>query len=333
MTAFIPTIASAFAGHLVAGGATHRFRNKGKALEGVKPLGICHHLGIELHFALPGNGQAKPAERAFAALSRSIDDRPEFRNAHAGHAPGAAPDSTVCPVALDTAKAVIAREVRRYNAEPGRRGAGINGRSFQNAFEAGCAGRIQRKPTARQLYLAGLIYTPVAVDRWGRVQVDNWTYGGPETQEQLRPYHKKGPILLGRDPDDFAAPALAWNEKDRLICQGIMPVARGAYGSVDGIRDAARNRKAARAAVSAAAVANNYLGDAEFAAAMAAIPTPDGPTPAPQTVVKGQFEGRIKPRKALRLASAPETAIPEEYYWNMDQTLADIAAGRKPKLA
>lgn len=77
---------SAFAGHLVAGGAVHRFRNSGARVEGVKPLGICHHLGIALHFALPGNAQAKIAERTFASLSRSIDDRPEFKGAHAADA-------------------------------------------------------------------------------------------------------------------------------------------------------------------------------------------------------------------------------------------------------
>ena len=65
---------SAFAGHLVAGGAGHKFRHSGHPVEGVKPLGICSHLGIERHFALPANGQAKIAERVFATLSRVIDD-------------------------------------------------------------------------------------------------------------------------------------------------------------------------------------------------------------------------------------------------------------------
>ena len=50
---------SAFAGHLVAGGNVHKFRNSGSKVAGVKPLGICYHLGIDLHFALPGNGQAR----------------------------------------------------------------------------------------------------------------------------------------------------------------------------------------------------------------------------------------------------------------------------------
>ncbi len=300
-----PDNGSAFAGHQVAGGAVKRFRNSGAKLDGVKPLGICHHLGIAIHFALPRNGQAKTAERTFATLSRVLDDRPEFKGAHAGHKSGAAPDSRVVPVPLETALAVCTREVARHNAESGRRGQGMLGRSYQAAFEAGLAKRIKRTPTARQLYLSGLIYTPIKVTRWGQVELDGWTYGAPDTQNDLLPYHKRSEaVLLGRDPDNFEAPALAWNAKNELICEGIQPVKRGAYGSVDGVRQAATNRKAAREAVSAAAAANTYLTDADMRAAYAAIPTPGGPTPAPAAVVAGQFSGKLKTQKRGNTAPA-----------------------------
>ena len=293
-----PDNGRAFVAHLVAGGAENRFRNPGTALDGVKPLGICHHLGIKLHFALPGNGQAKTAERTFATLSRVIDDRPEFKGAHAGHKPGAAPDSAVVPIHIDEARAIIAREVARHNAEPGRRGQGMNGRSYQQVFEDGFASRIKRTASQRQLYLAGLIYTPVSVDRWGRVTVDNHTYGGPETQDALLPYHKRDKILLGRDPDNLAAPALAWNADNELICEGIEAIQRRGYGSVDGIRDAARNRSAARKASRRAAELNDYASDEELRAALAAIPTPDGPKLPTDAVVAGHFGGTLKPQMA-----------------------------------
>ncbi len=174
----------------------------------------------------------------------------------------------------------------------------MKGRSYQAAFETGLAKRVKRTPTARQLYLSGLICTPVKVNRWGQVEIDTRTNGAPDTQSLLLPYHKQGEaILLGRDPDDFAAPALAWNAKNELICEGIQPVARGAYGSVDSIRQAATNRKTAREAVSAAAAANNYLNDADMKAALAAIPTPGAPTPAPAGVVAGQVSGKLKTQK------------------------------------
>lgn len=189
---------SAFAGHLVAGGNVHRFRNGGKKPEGVQPPGICKIMGINLTFALPKNAQAKIAERVFASLSRVVDDRPEFRGCHAGHAPSASPSADVVPIPVEDACKVIDREIVRFNREPGRRGQGANGRSYEQVFQDGLNARIKRKPTARQLYLAGLIYSPVSVDRFGQVRKNGWTYGDPVSQEVLWPFHKSGQkILLG----------------------------------------------------------------------------------------------------------------------------------------
>ncbi|WP_203228123.1 hypothetical protein, partial [Roseovarius dicentrarchi] len=72
------------------------------------------------------------------------------------------------PIDIDTARRIIGREIARYNAEPGRRSQGARGRSYDDIFAAGLSHRVVAKPTARQAYLAGLIYTPVAVDREGR---------------------------------------------------------------------------------------------------------------------------------------------------------------------
>lgn len=290
---------SAFAGHLVAGGAKHKWRGKGKGKIGVKPLGVCYHLGIELIFAIPKNARAKIAERTFATLSRDIDDRPEFEAAHAGHAPGATPTKDITPVPLAVAEMIIRRQIDRHNREAGRKGQGANGRSYEQTFRDGLVERIFRKPTAKQLYLASLIYTPASVDRFGRVQIDNWTYGGPETQQYLLAWHGKGQILIGRDPDNFDAPAVAFDDQGRLICKDITPVKAGVYGSVQGSKEAAKNRKAARAAVTAADEANSYLDDAAFDAALARLSAPEAPTPPkPTKVVGGKFGGLQPKRKA-----------------------------------
>ena len=296
-----PDNGSAFAGHLVAGGNVHRFRH-GKAKDGAQPFGICHYMGIKLHFALPKNAQAKIAERTFATLSRAVDDRPEFKGAHAGHAPGASPSADVQPVGK--VRSVLRREITRHNCEGGRRSQGARGRSYEQVFHDGLAERVMRKPTAHQLYLSGLIWKPVAVDRFGRVHVNGWAYGGPDTQDALLRYHGKGQrILFGRDPDDFSAPAMAYDEDGHKICAGIEPVERGAYGSVDGIRDAARNRKAARVATAQAEAANDYMGKKEFEAAMAALDAQteaaDAPDMPPATdVVKARFGAPLRERKA-----------------------------------
>lgn len=316
---------SSFAGHLVAGGNVHRFRNKATMDKGVKPLGICYHLGITIHFALPANAQAKIAERTFASLSRIIDDRPEFKGAHAGHNPGAAPDSRVIPVPFAKVQDIVRREVSRYNNEAGRNSQGARGRSYCKVFADGLSERIVRQPTARQLYLASLIYKPVSVDRNGQVKVDGWIYGSPTTQAELLPFHGTGQrILLGRDPDDLGAPAIAFGEDGRLICEGIEYVVRGAYDSKDGIHTAARNRKAARDAAAKADLANNYMAEAEFAAALDALDTPE-PTKQskPDKVVGARFGGPLRKAKPVDDVSDDVMA---NYRRNLDAHLADLKA-------
>jgi putative transposase len=91
----------------------------------------------------------------------------------------------------------------------------------------------------------------------------------------------------------LSAPAVAWNADGRLICEGIEAQRPGAYGSVDGIRTAARNRKAARAAVRKADEKVNAMDEAALATALAAIPTPPGPIVEPGAVVAGQFGGTL----------------------------------------
>ena len=314
---------SAFAGHLVAGGAVFKWRGKAKSSARFTPPGVCHHLGIELTFAIPKNAQAKIAERTFAVLSRSIDDRPEFSNAHSGHAPGAAPDKSVIPVSLAIAESVLRREVDRHNREAGRRSQGARGRSYEQVFQAGLANRIPRKPTAQQLYYASLIYSLASVDRWGRVQADTWTYGQPDTQAELLPWHGKGQIFFGRNPDDFDAPAVAFTAEGRLICKGIQPVKAGVCDSVDGAREAAKNRKAARAAVNLGAKANDNLSDKDMAAALALLRAPEATAtvPAP-TVVGGRFGAPLQPKRRASAKGASKTtsAITPEMMANFDKS-------------
>ncbi|WP_243642050.1 DNA-binding domain-containing protein [Rhodovulum steppense] len=73
----------------------------------------------------------------------------------------------------------------RDRAAQPRAGA-AQGRSHDQVFRDGLAARVTRKATARQLYLSGLIYSPVAVDRWGRVQKNGWTY--PRAPALIAPY-------------------------------------------------------------------------------------------------------------------------------------------------
>ena len=313
---------SAFSGHLVAGGNVQKFR-RSKDTGGFRPPDACFFLGIEIKFAQPGNARAKIAERTYATLSCAVDDRPEFRGAHAGHAPGASPSASVRPVPVETALAVLRREVARHNSERGRRGQGMCGRSYREVFEVGIADRPRRVATEKQLRLASLLYREVAVDRYGQITVDTWVYGSDDTQAALLPHHGKGRILFGRDPDDFDVPGIAFDAKGHLICNGIQPVARGAYDSQETAREAGRLRKRAADATRQAAEANDYLSTAELDAALANLSGLEtSPAPSAPAVVKGQFRTPLSARKAVPKS---ERGVPEEFIRIMD---AKLAAGR-----
>ena len=233
---------------------------------------------------------------------------------------------------------VLRREVDQHNRETGRRSQGARGRSYEQVFRDGLQDRIVRKPAARQLYLAGLVWQPVAVDRNGQVCRDGWVYGGPVTQDALLRFHGTGQrILLGRDPDDLSAPAIAYDEAGHLICEGIEPVKRGAYDSFDGIRDGARNRKAARKQVDAAEAANDYLDADIVARALAALDVPgDAPAAPPAAVRAGHFGSPLKPRK--RAMAEDEAHDPlrqrghlkDEYLKNYDAMLDAKIASIRP---
>jgi putative transposase len=308
---------SAFAGNLVAGGNVHRFRNSGAKLRKVQPLGVCYHLGIKLDFHKPDNAKAKLAERTFSSISRVIDDRPEMKGIHAGHGVAGKPDQDGKPLTLDKANRLIAREIARYNAEPGRRSQGANGRSYDQHFADDLAKQIRRVMTERQGYLAGLIYSPAAVDRVGQITAEGTIYGGPSTQAALIPYHgDRQRVLLGRDPDDLAAPALAFDENGDLICEGIECIRRGAYNSIEGIRTAERNRKAASRAIRRAEDANEYLTNAELVAALEGLNTdsPEPPLQPVKKVVGGRFGAPLRKSKEPGLN-------PRDYYEFLDHKL------------
>ena len=115
-----------------------------------------------------------------------------------------------------------------------------------------------------------------------------------------------------------------------LICEGIAPVQAGKYDSVDGIRSAKRNKKAARAAATAAEKAHDYMTDQEFVAALAAL---DAPTPAPlpsqpEQIVAGRFGSPLK-TKPTPEDETGQTINPD-FYRNMDTALeAKKARARK----
>lgn len=79
-----------FANKDITGGAQHRFRFK---ISDAEPIGILGMLGVEMSFATPAHGQAKPIERAFRDVAEDIAKDPRFAGAYVGKRVDAKPEN------------------------------------------------------------------------------------------------------------------------------------------------------------------------------------------------------------------------------------------------
>jgi hypothetical protein len=121
-----------FASKWLTGRMAFRFRFKVRDEE---PEGILTTLGVKVHFTTPYRGQSKPIERSFRDIGEYIDKHPRFAGAWTGASPMAKPeDYGSKAIPLDEFERVCASEIAHHNAKPGRRGFGMNGRSFEQVF-------------------------------------------------------------------------------------------------------------------------------------------------------------------------------------------------------
>lgn len=139
----------------MSGGVPNRFRFKVKEDD---PVGLMPQLGIEVIWATPYHGQAKPIERAFRDLCETIAKAPECAGAYTGNNPTAKPENYGSKaVPLDLFIAHVEREINRHNARPNRQTKVCGGtKSFDQVFEESYASAPIRKdirPEVRRLWL------------------------------------------------------------------------------------------------------------------------------------------------------------------------------------
>ena len=142
-----------FANKWLTGGAKSRFRF---TIREDDPLGVLPMMGITIHWATPGHGQAKPVERGFRDFAEHIAKHPAFTGAYVGRNPLAKPEnygSRAIPLA--DFLAVVERGVKDHNARQGRLSPTAKGRSFDDTFAESYAKAKIRKATEeqRRLYL------------------------------------------------------------------------------------------------------------------------------------------------------------------------------------
>lgn len=144
-----------FANKWLTGGTPTRFRFKVREDDA---LGVLPQMGIKIHWATPGHGQAKPIERSFRDLADDLARHPAFAGAYVGPHPMAKPEdygSRAIPLA--DFLVVTQRVIDEHNARPGRLTDTAKGRSFDETFAESYASAPIVKATAEQhrLWLMG----------------------------------------------------------------------------------------------------------------------------------------------------------------------------------
>lgn len=144
-----------FANKWLTGGTRTRFRFKVREDDA---LGVLPQMGVQVHWARPAHGQAKPIERAFRDWCDRVAKHPAFAGAYVGNRPDAKPENYASrAIPLDDFLAILDAEVARHNARPGRTTDNARGRSFDETFAESYATAPIRKATPEQhrLWLMG----------------------------------------------------------------------------------------------------------------------------------------------------------------------------------
>lgn len=185
-----------FASKMLTGGVANRFRFKVREDD---PLGVLTGLGVEIHWATPYHGQAKPIERAWRDLCDRIAKHPAFAGAYTGNKPDAKPENYAShAVPWDIFARVVQEEIAAHNAREKRRTRLCNGiHSFDQAFAQSYAQSTIRKATPeqlRQMLLAAEVVTANQYD--GSVKL-----AGNRYWTEALSAHAGKKLMLRFDPD------------------------------------------------------------------------------------------------------------------------------------
>lgn len=281
----------AFANKMLTAGAAHRFRFKTRDED---PVGIITLLGSEIHFVTPYSGQSKPIERAWRDLADRVSTHPAFAGAYTGRNPMAKPENYGSKaVPLDEFLRVLATQIAKHNARPGRRTAVCRGElSFDQVFEESYAKSPIRKATPEQRRLWLLAAEGI------RAHSENGslTLLGNRYWDEFLIGHRGAKLCCRFDPQDLMSGLHVYDLAGRYLGFAEVTEAAG-FNDVAAAREHARRRRAFIKAHRDLAAAEIRLTAAELAAEMPDIED----APPPETKVVAATFGNT----ALKAAAAP----------------------------
>ena len=144
-----------FASKWLSGGVKTRYRGK---IRDDDPMGVLPLLGIQIHWATPGHGQAKPVERTFRDFASDIAKDIRFAGAYVGNRPDAKPENYKSrAIPIKEFRRVVDARIQEHNARVGRLSETAQGRSFDETFAESYERSAIRRATDEQkrLWLMG----------------------------------------------------------------------------------------------------------------------------------------------------------------------------------
>lgn len=305
-----PDNGAAFCSKLLSGRTKHKFRGASDRDPTLEPLGIWERLGVEVSYCKPGNPRGKTVESAFRTMSVGIDKSWIFKDAYTGPDTNDKPKVPRVPMPNAEFEKKYSREIRRMNAEPGRKGQNTKGASYDTAFEACKRDRLFRQITIPELEACKRVWASRSVTSNGQVKILGGSYGKPCTWDELMPFHERGErVFVGIDPKDHSRPALIEDKNGIIISDCVLIDVPTTHGTKAGAEEAGRRTKEANkhAHVLSArqqAIRKEILADVLAVRAAKFDVEPETP---PVTVVRPNFP---KPPKR-----AP---VPDDDDWNPD---------------
>ena len=302
-----------YAAKEVSGKAANRFRGKTRDDD---YEGALARLGCKVTFVKPYSGRSKPIERFWRDVASDLSKHPAFEGAYTGNSPSNKP-SNYGTRTVDEAvfRRVAADVLHELNTRTGRRGDGMDGRSFAQVFEESYAKAPIRKATEEQIREILLRTVRVKAGPDGRIRFLGNFYAHPWTRELA------GQHLIARyDADDLMG-GLHLYDLDDIALGHVECQQKTGYTDVVSAKRDQKRRKEVKALDRKRAELERRF-DPERLAEMH-LQAPSAAEPAPKATV---IEGMFKRGAARRVPDRPVHG-PAEHA----AVIADLEAQREKK--
>ena len=267
----------AFASKKITGGMEKRNRFKVKQED---PEGIMKTLGVEVRWATPYHGQAKPIERFWRNVAGRIAKDIRFDKAYSGANPMAKPaDYAQHAVPYDLFLKVANEGLAAENARLGRRSKVCQGRSFLDTFNESYAASTISKATAAQRRLWLLAAEGITAGK----QDGSLSLMGNRYWADFLVSHRRTKLMVRFDPERLHQPLHVYRLDGAYLGEAACQEAAG-FDSAEAAHEYARDKGAYLRGVRLMAEAEKRMTTAQAVKLMAIKEEPEAPTPETRVV-------------------------------------------------